>query len=158
MREERKYWRNLPHIQPKSASFFATFCTKGGWVLPPKARDIVLKCCTYVHGRTAVLHGAVVMPDHVHMVLTPAPDAKGCMPTLEGIFKGIKGTAGLRINRLLGRHGPVWQAETFDHVLRRLESAEAKVDYIIQNPVRKGLVETPEDYRWLWRLSVHGTM
>ena len=46
--------------------------------------------------------------------------------------------------------GPVWQEESFDHVLRSQESLEQKLEYIQQNPVRRGLVEKPEDYRWLW--------
>lgn len=44
----------------------------------------------------------------------------------------------------------VWQHESFDHVLRSEESIPTKVDYIIQNPVRAGLVRTATDYRWLW--------
>jgi putative transposase len=52
---------------------------------------------------------------------------------------------------LLGRPGPVWQEEFFDHVLRSHDSLAEKVDYIRQNPVRAGLVEDEKEYRWLWR-------
>jgi hypothetical protein len=45
---------------------------------------------------------------------------------------------------------PVWEEESFDHVLRSDESLEDKREYIRQNPVRAGLVKTLEDYRWLW--------
>jgi hypothetical protein len=44
----------------------------------------------------------------------------------------------------------VWQDEFFDHVLRGDESLRETIDYIRQNPVRKGLVDKPEDYQWLW--------
>jgi hypothetical protein len=44
----------------------------------------------------------------------------------------------------------VWQDESFDHVLRGDETLRETIDYIRQNPVRKGLVEKPEDYQWLW--------
>jgi REP-associated tyrosine transposase len=44
----------------------------------------------------------------------------------------------------------VWQEESFDHVLRSENSFEEKRDYIRQNPVRRGLVKMPENYRWLW--------
>jgi hypothetical protein len=54
------------------------------------------------------------------------------------------------LNRALRRSGPVWQEESFDHVLRSDESFDQKVEYIRQNPVRRGLVTRPEDYRWLW--------
>ncbi len=46
--------------------------------------------------------------------------------------------------------GPVWQEESFDHVLRSEESLEEKMEYIRQNPARGGLVDRPDDYRWLW--------
>ena len=37
-----------------------------------------------------------------------------------------------------------------DHVLRSDESLEEKLEYVRQNPVRKGLCRTPEEYGWLW--------
>src|SRR5204863_3674560 len=51
--------------------------------------------------------------------------------------------------------GQIWQHESFDHVLRREESIEAKVQYICENPVRAGLVKHPHEYRWLWRSEEH---
>ncbi len=60
-----------------------------------------------------------------------------------------KGTSAREVNTLLGRCGPVWQEESFDHVLRTSESLKEKIEYIRQNPVRRGLVVRPEDYRWL---------
>jgi hypothetical protein len=47
------------------------------------------------------------------------------------------------------RDGPVWQEESFDHVLRTSENLKEKIEYIRQNPVRRGLVAKAEDYRWL---------
>jgi hypothetical protein len=54
------------------------------------------------------------------------------------------------VNKLLGTFGPVWQEESFDHVLRNDGSFQEKLEYIRQNPVRRGLIAKPEDYRWLW--------
>jgi hypothetical protein len=51
---------------------------------------------------------------------------------------------------MLRLSGPVWQEESFDHVLRSDESLKEKREYIRPNPVRKGLVMQPEEYRWLW--------
>ena len=55
-----------------------------------------------------------------------------------------------QINKLLKRTGPIWEEESFDHVLRSDESLKEKCEYLRQNPVRRGLVQRPEDYRWLW--------
>ena len=90
------------------------------------------------------------MPDHVHLVFTPLRDGNGNF-TIPEILQGIKSASAHRINKLLGRKGEVWQQESFDHVLRREESIRAKLDYILSNPVRRGLVKNPLDYPWLWR-------
>jgi putative transposase len=70
--------------------------------------------------------------------------------SLARITKGIKGTSAHLINRQLGRPGPVWQTESFDRVLRVSEKLDEKIAYILDNPVRKGLVSSQEEYRWLW--------
>ncbi len=69
---------------------------------------------------------------------------------LPEIMRAIKGASARSINKLNGRSGPLWQDESFDHVLRGNESRLESIDYIRQNPVRKRLVEKPEDYPWLW--------
>ena len=89
------------------------------------------------------------MPDHVHLVLTPLYDRSAFVSVAE-IMQGIKSASAHKINRALNRSGQVWQRESFDRVLRREESIYAKVEYMIQNPVRAGLVKTAMEYRWLW--------
>jgi len=89
------------------------------------------------------------MPDHTHLVLTPLYDGSGFYSIAE-IMQGIKSVSAHRINRTLKRIGQIWQHESFDHVLRREESIDAKVQYICENPVRAGLVKHPQEYRWLW--------
>jgi REP element-mobilizing transposase RayT len=96
------------------------------------------------------MHAVVIMPDHVHLLFTAIRDAEGWIFALPEILRAIKGSSARSINRVIGRTGPVWQDESFDHVLRGNESQRETIDYIRQNPVRKGLVEKPEDYRWLW--------
>jgi REP element-mobilizing transposase RayT len=104
----------------------------------------------YDHGTKAAIHAVVIMPDHVHLLLTALRDADGHLYSLVEILQAIKSASAHSLNRVLRHSGPVWQEESFDHVLRSVESFEEKVEYIRQNPVRAGLVTRPEDYRWLW--------
>jgi len=91
------------------------------------------------------------MPDHVHLIFTPLINpVKGEFYSLAEIMGGIKGASAQLINRELGRVGRVWQTESFDRVLRCSESLDAKIAYIIENPVRAGLVSAPTEYEWLW--------
>jgi len=90
------------------------------------------------------------MPDHVHMILTPLRDKDGWPFRLVDILQCLKSVTAHRINKLLHTSGPVWEEESFDHVLRSEESLNDRADYIRQNPVRRGLVARPEEYPWMW--------
>jgi len=90
------------------------------------------------------------MPDHVHLLLTPLRDANGWPFPLVDILQCFKGATAHRINKTLRTSGPVWEEESFDHVLRSNEGLKNKCEYIRENPVEAGLVRRPEDYRWLW--------
>jgi REP element-mobilizing transposase RayT len=145
-----EYRRRLPHFQKNNCPIFVNF-RKGTEVpLLAACRDAVLQCCLRGRGSRFHLHAAVVMPEHVHLLLTPLRDADGAMFRLADILKGIKGASARNVNQLLDSSGPVWQEESFDHVVRSNESLENKIEYIRQNPVRRGLVKSPEEYPWLW--------
>ena len=99
---------------------------------------------------------ALVMRDHVHLIFTLLHDDKGNDFTLAEVMKGIKGTSAYYINRLMGGHGNVWLDESFDHIVRRSEWSRGKVDYICNNPIHEGLVNSADDYPWLWRSWIEG--
>src|SRR2546425_4898592 len=104
---------------------------------------------------TVELNAVVVMPDHVHMVFVPKIDMQKLeVFSLARITKAIKGASAHLINRELGRAGRVWQEESFDRVLRISEKLDEKIAYILNNPVRKGLTQSPQEYRWLWAAPV----
>ena len=153
MLRKYEYRRRLPHYQSDYKALFVTFNTYCRWILPESARAIVFEACLYPNKRRFNLHGLVVMPDHVHLVLTPLADENGTFSFAE-IMQGIKGASAHRINQLLGRKGYVWQQESFDRVLRREENIGDKVDYVLGNPVRAGLVNLPWEYPWLWPRQV----
>jgi REP element-mobilizing transposase RayT len=104
---KREYWRTLPHFQPPGKRLFVTFCTKRRWALPESVRRIVLEHCLHDDRAKLWMHGMVVMPDHVHMILTPLSDRTGAVFGLPEILKGIKGVSSRSINARLGRRGSV---------------------------------------------------
>jgi REP element-mobilizing transposase RayT len=101
------YRRRLPHIQKDCRPIFITFSTHHRWLLPAFARSIVLDCCLKGNGNKFDLHAAVVMPDHVHLILTPLRRADGWNYSLPEIMHAIKGAPARGVNLLLERHGPV---------------------------------------------------
>jgi|SRR5208337_484094 len=146
------YRRNLPHMQRDYTPHFITFCTKFRRILPDWARDIVLGCCVHDHDRRYRLRVAVVMPDHVHVILTPLTDeSRRTLISLVELMKAIKGASAHAINRHAGNHGAIWQEESFDRVVRSSESLDAQIGYILENPVSSGLVRDWREYKWIWR-------
>ena len=137
-------------MQRDDKPLFVTFATFGHAPLEPALRDLMLKHCLHDHGTKYLLHAAVVMPEHVHLLLSPWRDHAGDVFSLREILQSLKGASAHSINKASGRHGPVWEEESFDHVLRSYESLEEKLEYIRQNPVKRNLAKKPDEYRWLW--------
>ena len=82
------------------------------------------------------LHAFVVMPDHIHILLTPEKIA------LERALMLIKGG----FSRRLASKLPVWQRGFTDRRIRDREDFITHRDYIHNNPVRARLCQLPEDY------------
>ncbi len=92
------------------------------------------------------------MADHVHMIFTPVVNRQAMeIYSLAEIMDAVKGASAHKVNKVLRRKGTMWQAESFDHVLRSSESLDAKVQYLLENPVRRGLVTEWTGYPWLWK-------
>jgi putative transposase len=87
------------------------------------------------------LHSYVVMPNHVHLLVTPSvPSSKW--------LRSLKGFTAHEANLILGRTGnPFWQSESYDHLVRSSEFDRIR-RYIENNPVKAGLVAAPEDFLW----------
>jgi len=80
----------------------------------------------------------VLMPDHLHLFAWPGEVEH----SLDDWIRYWKSQATKRLGPALCR----WQGVSFHHTIRSSESAEAKRAYIVQNPVRCGLVAKPEDW------------
>ena len=153
---EDYYRRNLPHIEPFERDVFVTFCTYERWIIPKQLRLKVLEHCLHDHQAKILADCVVVMPDHVHMIFSILQDEQGIYYPLRHIMQAIKSASAHSINKLLKRKGTVWQDESVDHIIRSDLSIREKSEYVCMNPVRKGLVESPDDYPWLWRSWIEG--
>lgn len=98
------------------------------------------------------LHAFVVMPNHVHLLVTPHVTAKQWLGPL-------KGFTAHQANRVLGRRAPFWQDESYDHLVRDKEEFQRIQRYIENNPVTAGLVGSPERFPWssIGELHSNGT-
>jgi len=82
-----------------------------------------------------------IMPNHVHVVFAPLI---GFSPPR--LLQSWKGSSSRLINQMLGRSGPLWERESFDHLIRSVESLQQFIEYVEQNPVEAGLCERPDQW------------
>ena len=88
------------------------------------------------------LHAYVVMPDHLHVLLTP-------VEAIEKSVQLIKGGFSFRAKHELGWNGEVWQPGFTDHRIRDSGDWERHLEYIRLNPVEARLVEDSVLYEWM---------
>ncbi len=100
----------------------------------PDVRQIVTDALMFFEGERQTMHALVVMPNHVHLLVTPAPGW-----ALEKLTQSWKGFTSRQINAHLGREGPLWQQESFDRIVRHEAHFERVVRYIAENPKKAGL-------------------
>jgi putative transposase len=93
------------------------------------------------------IHDFVVMRDHLHAILTPAPDQ-----SLEKCVQFIKGGYSFRAKKEFQVNGEVWQESFKEHRVIDERDFEHHREYVVLNPVRANYVRRPEDWRWS---SVH---
>ena len=94
-------------------------------------------------GERYQLHAWCVMPNHVHVLVTPLG-----ANTLSSIVHSWKSFTANEANRQLGRSGRFWVPEYFDRAIRNERHFHVAAAYIEGNPVKAGLCETPEDWPW----------
>jgi len=86
------------------------------------------------------------MPNHVHAVVSLTKDA----PPLADTLQRLKGYTALQANKLLERSGQFWQRETYDHLVRSGEEMARIIAYVVNNPVKAGLVERWEQWPYTY--------
>jgi valyl-tRNA synthetase len=142
--------RHLPHWQIGGKTYFITFRTDAG-ILKDAERRIVLDACTHWHGDRADVRMVTVMPDHVHLLVTPREKSPGEWWPLPELMHSIKSFSAKEINRSRGDTGVVWQREYFDRIVRDENEFFEKCRYMLNNPVKAGLVRHWEEYAFVWR-------
>ena len=143
--------RNLPHLEVPGATYFVTFRCQSTIKLIPDVRDLVMTVIQACDRTSIDLDAAVVMPDHTHLIFRLIEPA-----TLGLVIRRIKGRSSRLINQLLKREGPLWIDESFDHIIRHESELAEKIEYIRNNPIKKGLASRSDEYPWLFIRSIAG--
>jgi putative transposase len=130
--EKRLYERLLGRLLNKSLDECHGSCS----LRPPEIAGEVAGALDHFHGTRVWTGDFVVMPNHVHVLLTPINGFE-----LEDILHSIKSYTATKLNRQLHRTGAFWQRESHDHIVRDLEQLGAYQEYIAANPAKAKLRE-----------------
>lgn len=125
------------------------FVTTKGWQgvsvfqVQEIADIVVSKLLEYREGGNFLLHEFVLMPNHLHLILTPAPSV-----SLEKVMQLIKGGSSFEIHRLRGSKMQIWQPGFYESRVTDWVDYQKKADHVRFNPVVGKLVVKPRD--WLY--------
>ncbi len=133
--------RHLPHWQLKSSYYFITFRTIKNYFLSDETIKITLFHIIGGNKKYYHLVSCVVLNDHVHLIIMPNDGYD-----ISRILKGIKGVSARKINKFLNRSGSVWQDESFDRIIRDEKELNEKINYMLNNPLKRGLTDNAFAY------------
>ena len=143
--------KTLPHdlplwVNPNEAIFFITICAKNRAaksLIQPGIPEQLLETWRHRHHQQIWhSHLVMIMPDHLHAFLQFPEETK----MRKAIANWKRWTA---IQSQIE-----WQRDFFDHRIRpHQESFSEKMNYVLENPVRAGLVTHTKDWPYFWMPS-----
>jgi putative transposase len=148
----------LRRVERHSRLFFVTSNLRRA--VPPihdHEFSILARAIEGVRGRmkTAVF-GYCLMPDHWHAIVLPEEGS-----SISDFLMRVKIAAYQRIRKARSSRDGIWQSRFYDHILRIRREFDQTLEYIHQNPVRRGLVETAMEWPWsgaAWYLDGTGPL
>jgi REP element-mobilizing transposase RayT len=97
----------------------------------PDVRDEIVRALQHFDGQRYWLDSWIVMPNHVHAIVTPLPDNM-----LSDILHSWKSYSAHALKALSpGRCRRLWQKESFDHIVRSADHLQRFREYIARNPI-----------------------
>lgn len=149
-KEFRFYKRKLPHLEDPGSVYFITTKVNSSLSLSAEAKDNVLSSIKFNAGKKYRLYACVIMETHFHLILQPIEKSAGSYYSIAEIMQGIKSYSSHMIKKKLDIKDGIWVDENYDRIVRDDKELIEKLNYIITNPVKAGIVKEPEDYKWLF--------
>jgi len=127
------------------------------WLKKPGVAKIIEEAIHSHDGISYDLVAYCIMLNHVHMIFellatnstaSTSKQNKKSTYAVTRILRLIKGSTARYCNEFLSRSGSFWQHESYDHVIRSEDELVRTIWYVLENPVKAGLVE---DWKlWPW--------
>lgn len=125
------------------------------WLQNKEIAKIVRSALFHNDSKKYDLIAFTIMPNHVHIILKPyekeipeSGELKFRQYILTEIIGNIKSYTATMANKILNRRGAFWQHESYDHVIRDEKELMRLVEYILNNPVKAKLCNSPDEWGW----------
>ena len=126
------------------------------WFDNPVLARIARDALTFHAGSRYELHAYVVMPSHIHCVLSPSRAWEARLNAAAGapasplatIMHSLKSFIAHECRKAIALRGPFWQSESYDRVVRSELEMERVVRYVEFNPVKARLCACPEAWEF----------
>jgi REP element-mobilizing transposase RayT len=145
------YKKTLPKLEVKGGTYFITFNTYERLELNNQAKKLVLDCCLYFHEKRYFLYTAVIMHDHVHLLMKPYPKSNDEYWSIGSILHSIKSYSAKQIPQVMKHIGKLWQDGRYDILIKNHQHFLNTWEYIKQNPVKAKYTDTVDNYPFLWQ-------
>lgn len=159
-REQKRYFARIERTLDA--------CQHGpDWLRRSSIANLVVNRIREADGNAYELLAYCIMPNHVHLVIDTANQLDELNPKeaittdnyqqLYRTLGSIKGGSAFEANRLLNRKGAFWQSESYDHYVRDAGELDRIIEYVVQNPVKAGLVTNWQDWPYTYLSErIHG--
>jgi putative transposase len=129
------------HATNNSQTYMVTTPTWGrrGLFRNERWTKLIIDTLYHYRGTAYLLHEFVIMPDHIHVLITP-------LTSLEKAVQFVKGGFSYRAKKELGSNMEVWQKGFSDHRIRDVSDYGIHVSYVHQNPVKEGFCARADEF------------
>ena len=131
-------------------NFIARFAESPKWLSNYQIANIVKDSLLFRRDKEYDLICYCIMPNHVHILIKPLLRTKDQPYSLINIMKNHKSYTAVRSNKILKRSGQFWHRGYYDHYIRDEGEYHNVIHYILNNPVKAGLVKNSEDWEFSW--------
>ena len=130
--------------------YFVTCCVKDRravFVDPTMIQVLSFEILRTCERRQFAVLAYVFMPDHLHALL----EGRTSSSFLPGVMQVIRKRTTIAVQSFVP--GCLWQSGYYERVLRRDEHTKTVIEYILNNPIRAGLVKNVRDYPFSWSID-----
>jgi putative transposase len=124
-------------------AFLDTSLNEPHWLKQDAITQVVYDSLLHLADSAINLYCFTIMGNHVHSLFSVTDNDVD----LYKILQSHKSFTAKKCNAILQRTGAFWEPESYDHIVRAGE-LDKIVNYILQNPVKAGLVKKWEDWKW----------